>query len=112
MFRLNRFKGVDGVLLVQVLSWVSDYEKPLNQVFRKVRPKWIAVTALFYEGISIVIQQLLRTRSGGQCHGIPTHYRDSTNSFKQMGIKSRHNHLISTLISMLLQILTQCLPIQ
>lgn len=41
LFRLNRFQCVDGVLLVQVLSWVSDYETSLSQVFRKIHLRWI-----------------------------------------------------------------------
>ncbi len=39
----------DGLLSLQTLSWLESYEGPLEQMTR-IRPKWIAITSLFYDG--------------------------------------------------------------
>jgi SAM-dependent methyltransferase len=43
---INRF---DGIISYQTLSWLPDFRVPLIN-FMKLKPKWIAVTSLFYEG--------------------------------------------------------------
>lgn len=54
---LTQRNDVDGVVSLQTLSWIPEYETPLLQIFRKIRPQWIAVTGLFYEGdITCIIE--------------------------------------------------------
>lgn len=40
----------DGVISLQTLSWLPDYQQPLLEIFNKLQPRWIALTSLFYEG--------------------------------------------------------------
>lgn len=40
----------DGVISMQTLSWLPDYKIPMKEVFEVLKPKWVAVTSLFYEG--------------------------------------------------------------
>jgi SAM-dependent methyltransferase len=49
-FDLKRYPDVDGVMSLQTLSWLPEFETPLRQVFEKVAPAWIALSSLFYEG--------------------------------------------------------------
>jgi hypothetical protein len=42
--------GVDGVISLQTLSWLSEMEQPMAQIFRVINPKWIGLSSLFYEG--------------------------------------------------------------
>jgi ubiquinone/menaquinone biosynthesis C-methylase UbiE len=56
-FDLNRRSGIDGVVSLQTLSWLPGFEKPLEEIFEKLNPKWVALTSLFYEGdISCTIE--------------------------------------------------------
>lgn len=56
-FDLRSHKDVDGVISMQTLSWLPEFEEPLRQVFQKISPRWIALSSLFYEGdISCKIQ--------------------------------------------------------
>jgi SAM-dependent methyltransferase len=41
---------VDGVVSLQTLSWLPEYEAALKAIFKKLRPKWIAMSSLFYDG--------------------------------------------------------------
>lgn len=46
-----------GVISSQVLSWLPEYEKPLEEIYKKVNPDWIAISSLFWEGnIDYIIQ--------------------------------------------------------
>lgn len=47
---LEPYNDVDGVVSLQTLSWLPDFNIPLLQIFKKINPKWIALTSLFYEG--------------------------------------------------------------
>lgn len=42
--------GVDGVISLQTLSWLPEMETPMTQIFTVIRPKWIGLSSLFYEG--------------------------------------------------------------
>lgn len=42
----NRF---DGIISLQTLSWLPEYQRPLEQMC-KLNPKWIAFSSLLYEG--------------------------------------------------------------
>jgi hypothetical protein len=58
-------ENFDGVMSLQVLSWLPDYEKPLEQIITKINPRWIAITSLFYPGqitARTVIHEHLRDR--------------------------------------------------
>jgi SAM-dependent methyltransferase len=39
----------DGLVCLQTLSWLPDFKDPLKE-FSKLRPKWIALSSLFYDG--------------------------------------------------------------
>ena len=39
----------DGVISLQVLSWLSEWQCPMEQIC-KLRPRFIALSSLFYEG--------------------------------------------------------------
>lgn len=50
-------KAYDGVMSLQTLSWLPEIETPMREIFRKICPKWVALTSLFYEGdITCAIQ--------------------------------------------------------
>jgi trans-aconitate methyltransferase len=50
VFSINKkFAGSDGVISLQTLSWLSEINKPMKQIF-KIQPNWIGVSSLFYEG--------------------------------------------------------------
>lgn len=40
----------DGVISLQTFSWMPDIETPLDQICKKIAPKWMAFSSLFYEG--------------------------------------------------------------
>lgn len=40
----------DGAISLQTLSWLPEFEAPLEQIFTKIKPKWFAASSLFYEG--------------------------------------------------------------
>lgn len=40
----------DGVISLQTMSWLPEFERPLEEVFVKIRPKWIGISSLFYDG--------------------------------------------------------------
>jgi SAM-dependent methyltransferase len=41
---------VDGVISLQTLSWLPAFQRPLQAIFERLRPRWIAVSSLFYPG--------------------------------------------------------------
>jgi SAM-dependent methyltransferase len=41
---------VDGVILLQTLSWLTDWKRALDQM-NSLGSKWIAISSLFYEGM-------------------------------------------------------------
>jgi len=43
---INQF---DGVISLQTLSWLPEYQRPLEQICM-LNPKWIAASSLFYDG--------------------------------------------------------------
>jgi trans-aconitate methyltransferase len=43
-------EAFDRVISLQTLSWLPEFETPLEQIFTKIKPKWIAATSLLYEG--------------------------------------------------------------
>jgi SAM-dependent methyltransferase len=49
-FNLDVMRNIDGVISLQTLSWLPQYEAPLTQIFEKLAPKWIGVSSLFYAG--------------------------------------------------------------
>jgi ubiquinone/menaquinone biosynthesis C-methylase UbiE len=49
IFNLNK-EDCDGVISLQTLSWISEYKRPLNQIFTNLQPNWIGISSLFYEG--------------------------------------------------------------
>ena len=46
----EKWKGVDGVISMQTLSWLSEIEQPMVQIFSTIKPNWIGLSSLFYEG--------------------------------------------------------------
>ena len=50
IFNLPSMHEVSGVLLLQTISWIDGFEKPLQEIIEKINPNWIAITGLFYEG--------------------------------------------------------------
>jgi trans-aconitate methyltransferase len=49
-FELNNYEQINGVISIQTLSWLSEFEIPLIQIFEKINPSGISFTSLFYEG--------------------------------------------------------------
>jgi SAM-dependent methyltransferase len=56
--------GIDGVISLQALSWLPEMRKPMTQIFKVIKPDWIGLTSLFYEGdISCKIEVFEHSRS-------------------------------------------------
>lgn len=56
-FNLEETEGYDGVISLQTLSWLPEYQRPLQEIMTKIKPRWIGLTSLFYEGdISCTIE--------------------------------------------------------
>ena len=49
-FNLNVYDKINGVISLQTLSFLPEFERPLKEVFVKLNPEWIAISSLFYEG--------------------------------------------------------------
>ena len=45
----DEYKCYDGVLMVQTLSWLSDWKKAIDKII-ELNPNWFALSSLFYEG--------------------------------------------------------------
>ena len=50
IFNINSKKNIHGVISLQTISWIDNFEKPLEEIIEKLNPKWISMTGLFYEG--------------------------------------------------------------
>lgn len=58
-FDLEQFasRNFTGVVSLQTLSWLESHDKAMEQIYLHIRPKWIAISSLFYPGeISARIQ--------------------------------------------------------
>ena len=56
-FDLGRRSAVDGVVSLQTLSWLPEFERPLQEIYQKLNPNWVAISSLFFEGdISCAIE--------------------------------------------------------
>jgi trans-aconitate methyltransferase len=56
----------DGVISLQTISWLPDFKEPIKNIALRSRPKWIAITGLFYPGeitAQTTIHEHLRSRS-------------------------------------------------
>ena len=50
-YNLDEMKDeFDGVISLQTLSWLSDFKKPLEQIFTQIQPNWIGISSMFYDG--------------------------------------------------------------
>lgn len=49
-FHLDRQEGVDAVISLQTLSWLPQFEVPMQRIYECLNPKWIALSSLFYDG--------------------------------------------------------------
>ena len=49
-FNLGETGEYDGVISLQTLSWLQDYKAALDAIFSKIRPAWLAMSSLFYDG--------------------------------------------------------------
>ena len=55
---------IDGVISLQTLSWLPEMRNPMTQIFEVIKPDWIGLTSLFYEGeISCRIEVFEHSRS-------------------------------------------------
>ena len=55
---------VDGVISLQTLSWLPEMINPMKQIFEVIKPDWIGLSSLFYEGdISCQIEVFEHSRS-------------------------------------------------
>ena len=55
----------EGVISLQTLSWLSSIDEPMTSIFTSMKPRWIALSSLFYEGditATIVINEHQRSR--------------------------------------------------
>jgi ubiquinone/menaquinone biosynthesis C-methylase UbiE len=64
-FNLNQYSNVDGVISLQTLSWLPEFENPLKEIFNKIKPQWISLSSLFYEG-EITIKSTVYQRKNFQ----------------------------------------------
>jgi SAM-dependent methyltransferase len=46
----KKWRGVNGVISLQTLSWLPEMILPMTQIFEVINPDWIGLTSLFYEG--------------------------------------------------------------
>jgi ubiquinone/menaquinone biosynthesis C-methylase UbiE len=49
-YDLQETEEYDGVISLQTLSWLEEPEQPIKRVLQKLKPRWFALTSLFYEG--------------------------------------------------------------
>jgi SAM-dependent methyltransferase len=55
----------DGVISLQTLSWLPSIEDPMISIFINMKPKWIALSSLFYEGdvtATVIVDEHQRSR--------------------------------------------------
>lgn len=68
LYALNKkYRGIfDGIISLQTLSWLPSYELPIKEMI-KLRPEWIAISSLFYDGfVECDIKVRDYTKSGGR----------------------------------------------
>lgn len=61
----TRDVGIDGVTSLQTLSWMSEMNAPMVSIFKNLRPRWVALSSLFYDGeisCKVEITENLRQR--------------------------------------------------
>ncbi len=46
----SKNRTADGVISLQTISWIDELNKPLEEIFTKIQPKWIGLSGLFFEG--------------------------------------------------------------
>jgi hypothetical protein len=46
----EKWKGLEGVISLQTLSWLPEMRKPMAQIFEVIKPRWIGISSLFYDG--------------------------------------------------------------
>ena len=66
-FDLSRFSksSFEGVLSMQTLSWLGTWKVPMQEIYLKIKPDWIAISSLFYPGdisAQIKISEPVRNR--------------------------------------------------
>ena len=62
-FNLNKYSNVDGVISLQALSWLPEFENPLKEIFSKIKPQWISLSSLFYEGEVTIKSTVYQTKN-------------------------------------------------
>lgn len=71
VFDLKPNADYDGCISLQTLSWLPGYERAMLEIFKKIKPEWIGLTSLFYEGrISCKIEVTEHARSKTQFYNI------------------------------------------
>jgi SAM-dependent methyltransferase len=61
----DRQFNCDGVVSLQTLSWLEGLDEPMISIFTKLKPKWIALSSLFYEediSATVIIDEHKRNR--------------------------------------------------
>lgn len=75
LYELPAKKSTTGVISLQTLSWLPEAKEPLSQIFQKLKPRWVGLSSLFYEGdISCTIEVTEHQRSRRtfyNCYSIP-----------------------------------------
>jgi SAM-dependent methyltransferase len=62
-FNLGKYPPATGVVSLQSLSWLPEFEAPLDSIIKHFQPSWIGLSSLFYSGdISCTIDVLEHTR--------------------------------------------------
>lgn len=70
-YNLEEDNDFDGVLSLQTLSWLPEYQRPLAEIFAKLKPDWICLNSLFYEGeISCRVEVTEHTRSAQSFYNV------------------------------------------
>jgi SAM-dependent methyltransferase len=70
-FNLKKCQEFDGVISLQTLSWLPEFQKPLSEIFLKLKPEWIALNSLFYDGdISCKIEVNEHTRGAQSFYNV------------------------------------------
>lgn len=58
-------RAADGVISLATLSWMPSFETPLDEICKKINPKWLAFSSLLYPGdisCNIVVDEPQRPR--------------------------------------------------
>jgi len=50
IYNLPKKINIDGVILTQTILLFKDYKKPMKNIFSKLKPSWVGITGLFYDG--------------------------------------------------------------